>query len=38
MVAVVEGHGGVAQALTYFTMTRTAVVAVSCIPPVDTNA
>lgn len=38
MVVVVEGDGGVAQAITYFTMTRTAIVAVSCIPPVDTNA
>lgn len=38
MVVVVEGDGGVAQAITYFTMTRTAVVAVSCVPPTDNNA
>lgn len=38
MVAVVEGDGYAGQALTYFTMTRTAVVSVTCAPTVDTNA
>lgn len=38
VVVEVEGDGGVAQAITYFTITRTAVVAVSCIPPADLNA
>ena len=38
MVVQVEGDGGCAQALTEFTMTRSAVVAVSCIPSTDNNA
>jgi len=38
VVAVVEGDGGAAQAITYFTITRTAVVAVTCAPLADTNA
>lgn len=38
MVMLVEGNGGVAQAITFFTVTRTAVVAISCIPPTETNA
>ena len=38
MVVVVEGDGVAAQAITYFTMSRTAVVAVSCVPPTDNNA
>jgi hypothetical protein len=38
IVVIVEGDGGAAQAITYFTITRTAVVAVTCAPPTDTNA
>jgi len=38
VVVIVEGDGGVAQAITYFTITRSSVVAVTCAPPVDTNA
>jgi hypothetical protein len=38
MVALVEGDGGAGQAITYFTMTRTTTVGVSCSPPTDTNA
>lgn len=38
MVVLVEGDGGVAQALTEFTVTRTSVVAVQCVPPSDNNA
>ena len=38
MVAVVEGDGVVAQAITYFTMTRSTVVPVTCAPPLDNNA
>jgi hypothetical protein len=38
VVVEVEGDGGVAQAITYFTITRTAVVAVTCAPPADLNA
>jgi len=37
-VVEVEGDGGVAQALTEFTISRSAVVPVSCVPPVDNNA
>lgn len=37
-VVLVEGDGGAAQALTQFTITRTAVVAVTCAPATDTNA
>jgi hypothetical protein len=38
MVVVVEGDGGVAQAITYFTFIDSAVIAVSCIPPTDNNS
>lgn len=38
MVVVVEGDGGVAQAITYFTMTRDTIVPVTCAPPNDPNA
>jgi hypothetical protein len=38
MVVEVEGDGGVAQAIAEFTVTRTATVPVTCIPPVDNNA
>lgn len=38
MVVLVEGDGGCAQDLTLFTMTRTAVVSVTCAPAVDNNA
>lgn len=37
-VVVVEGDGGAAQAMTYFTITRTPVVAVTCAPSSDNNA
>lgn len=37
-VVMVEGDGGVAQAIAYFTITRTAVIAVSCVPPSEKNA
>lgn len=38
MVVLVEGDGGAAQALTEFTVTRSAVVPVTCAPPADNNA
>jgi len=38
MVAIVEGDGGAAQALTYFTVTRTALISVTCAPAADNNA
>lgn len=38
VVAIVEGDGGAAQAITYFTITRDTVVPVTCAPPADTNA
>ena len=38
MVVLVEGDGGVAQALTNFTVTRTTTVPVICEPAIDTNA
>jgi hypothetical protein len=38
MVALVEGDGGVAQAISFFTVTETAVVPVSCVPGTDTNS
>jgi len=38
MVALVEGDGGVAQAIAYFTVTRTATIPVTCVPPTDNNA
>lgn len=37
-VIIVEGDGGAAQAITYFTITRSPVVAVTCAPPADNNA
>jgi hypothetical protein len=37
-VVLVEGDGGVAQALTEFTITRSSTVPVSCVPPTDNNA
>lgn len=37
-VVIVEGDGGVAQAITYFTITRDPVVPVTCVPPTDDNA
>ena len=37
-VVIVEGDGGAAQAITYFTITRSAVVPVTCAPPADNNA
>jgi hypothetical protein len=37
-VVLVEGDGGAGQAISYFTITRTAVVPVSCVPPADNNA
>jgi hypothetical protein len=38
MVVLVEGDGGAGQAIAYFTVTRTAVVSVTCAPLADTNA
>jgi len=38
MVVIVEGDGGAAQAITYFTMTRSTAIPVTCAPPADTNA
>jgi hypothetical protein len=38
MVMLVEGDGGVAQAITYFRVTKTAIIAISCIPPNETNS
>lgn len=38
IVVVVEGDGGAGQALTYATITRSSVVAISCAPTTDTNA
>lgn len=37
-VVLVEGDGGVAQAITYFTITRDTIVPVTCVPSVDNNA
>jgi hypothetical protein len=37
-VFIVEGDGGAAQAITFFTITRSPVVSVTCAPPVDNNA
>lgn len=37
-VVLVEGDGGAAQALTAFSITRTAIVSVTCAPTTDTNA
>lgn len=38
VVVLVEGDGGAAQAITYFTITRDTVVSVTCSPPIDNNA
>ena len=38
MVVEVEGDGGVAQSITYFTMKRETTVAVTCAPSADLNA
>lgn len=37
-VVLVEGDGGAAQAIAYFTITRTAIVPVTCTPVTDNNA
>ena len=37
-VIQVEGDGGAAQAITYFTITRDTTIAVTCAPPADNNA
>jgi len=38
MVVLVEGDGGAGQAIAFFTVTRSEVVAVSCAPTTETNA
>ena len=38
IVVIVEGDGGAAQAITYATITRSAVVPITCSPPADNNA
>lgn len=38
MVVLVEGDGGAAQAISFFRVTRTPVVPVTCAPGTDTNA
>lgn len=38
MVVIVEGNGGAAQAITYFQVTETSVIPVTCAPPADNNA
>lgn len=38
IVVLVEGDGGAAQAITYATITRSPVVAITCAPPADNNA
>ena len=38
MVVLVEGNGGAAQAIAYFTMTRSTLIAVTCAPAADNNA
>jgi hypothetical protein len=38
VVVLIEGDGGAAQAITYFTITRSTVVAVTCAPSIDNNA
>jgi hypothetical protein len=38
IVVLVEGDGGAAQAITYATITRDPVVAITCSPLADTNA
>jgi len=37
-VVLVEGDGGAAQAITYFTISRDAVIPVTCAPALDNNA
>lgn len=37
-VMIVEGDGGAGQAITYYTISRSPVVAVTCAPPADNNA
>lgn len=38
IVVLVEGDGGAAQAITFATITRSTVVAITCAPPADNNA
>lgn len=38
VVMVVEGDGGASQSIAYATITRSAVIPISCIPPTETNA
>jgi hypothetical protein len=38
VVALVEGNGIAAQAIAYFTITRTPIITVTCAPGTDTNA
>tara|TARA_R110002153_G_scaffold116569_1_gene260240 strand:- start:4747 stop:6267 length:1521 start_codon:yes stop_codon:yes gene_type:complete len=38
IVVLVEGDGGVAQAITYATLTRDTVVPITCVPATDNNA
>jgi len=38
IVVIVEGDGGASQAITYATITRSAVVPITCAPSADTNA
>jgi len=38
VVVIVEGDGGAAQAITYFTITRSTIVPVTCAPAADNNA
>ncbi len=38
VVVLVEGDGGAAQAITYFTITRNTIVSATCSPSLDTNA
>jgi len=38
VVVLVEGDGGAAQAITFFTITRDTIVPVTCAPPTDNNA
>jgi hypothetical protein len=38
IVVIVEGDGGAAQAITYATITRVPIVAITCAPAADTNS
>jgi hypothetical protein len=38
VVVIVEGDGGAGQAITFATITRSAVVPITCAPPTDNNA